>query len=398
MLFLAHRAADVVRLAQREARQAAEDLYYLFLVHNAAVGDGENGLERGVPVAYLLRVLAVFDEARYGVHGAGAVEGYDGRYVLDALGAQAGTDAGHARALELEHALGFARGEHGEGLRVVVRERVHVEVRRVPAHQLGRVFQHGEVPQAEEVHLQQAKFLERGHGVLRDYALVVLCQRDVFVHRPLGYHHAGGVCAGVSGHALQLPGRVDEGVHALVAAVHVAQLLGEVQRLGERHARSKGHLFGHGVALGVAYVQRAARVAHGLAGGHGAEGDYLRHVVAAVLAVDVLNDLAAAAHAEVYVYVRHAHALGVQEALKVEAVLYGVHVGYVQAVADHAAGGAAAPRPDGDALALGIAYEVGDDEEVVHKAHAPDHVQLIVELGPGVPALGAVAAGKACGT
>src|SRR5699024_1286829 len=119
-----------------------------------------------------------------------------------------------------------------------------------------------------------------------------------------------------------------------------------------------------------------ARIAHRLARGHGAEGDYLRDVVVAVLAVDIVYDLAAAAHAEVYVYVGHAHALRIQEALKVEAVFDGVDVGDVQAVADHTARRAAAAGTDGDAAGLGVADEVRDDEEVVDKAHALYHVQL----------------------
>ena len=93
----------------------------------------------------------------------------------------------------------------------------------------------------------------------------------------------------------------------------------------------------------------------------------------------------------------HAHALGVQEALEVEAVLYGVDVGDVQAVADHAARRAAAAGADGDAAGLGVADEVRDDEEVVDKAHALYHVQLILHLRPGVLARGAVAALKALG-
>ena len=309
-------------------------------------------------VAYALGVLAVLDEARYGLHGPRAVEGYDGGDVLYALRAQAGADARHAGALELEDALRPARGEHGEGLRVVVGEAVHVEARRVPAHELRRVLEHGEVAQAEEVHLQEAQLLERGHGVLRDDALVVLREGHVLVDGPLGYDDAGRVHARVAGHALELPRGVYELADARVALVHLAQGLGQLERLGKGHANREGHLLGDGVALGVAHVQRAARVAHGLARGHGAEGDYLRDVVAAVLAVHVLYDLAAAAHAEVYVYIRHAHALGVQKALEVEAVFYWVDVGYIEAVAHDAARRAAAAGAYGYALALRVADEV----------------------------------------
>ena len=52
----------------------------------------------------------------------------------------------------------------------------------------------------------------------------------------------------------------------------------------------------------------------------------------------------------------------------------------MQAVAHDAARRAAAPGADGDALALGVADEVRDDQKIVHKAHLADHVQLVVEL------------------
>ena len=43
MLFLAHGTADHIRLTQGEARQLAENLDHLLLIHDAAVGDGEDG-------------------------------------------------------------------------------------------------------------------------------------------------------------------------------------------------------------------------------------------------------------------------------------------------------------------------------------------------------------------
>ncbi len=103
-------------------------------------------------------------------------------------------------------------------------------------------------------------------------------------------------------------------------------------------------------------------------------------MVVAVEAVDVVDHLAAAVDAEVHVDIGHADALRVQEALEKEAVFDRVDVGDVQAVADDAARGAAAPGSDGDALSLGIADEVRDDQKIIHKAHPADHGQLIVEL------------------
>ena len=79
---------------------------------------------------------------------------------------------------------------------------------------------------------------------------------------------------------------------------------------------------------------------------------------------DVLDDLAAAALAEVDVDVGQRHALGVEEALEDQVVLDRIDVGDAQAVGDEAAGRRAAARPDRDALLARVADEIPDDQEV----------------------------------
>ena len=65
----------------------------------------------------------------------------------------------------------------------------------------------------------------------------------------------------------------------------------------------------------------ARDVAHDGARLHRAEGDDLRDVLAAVLAGDVVDDLAAPPLAEVDVDVGQRHALGVEEPLEDQVVL-----------------------------------------------------------------------------
>ena len=64
-----------------------------------------------------------------------------------------------------------------------------------------------------------------------------------------------------------------------------------------------------------------------------------------------------------------------------QAVPDGVHVGDPQAVGHHGPGPRPAARPHRDAVLLGVADEVGHDEEVIHKAHLPDHAHLIGQAG-----------------
>ena len=144
--------------------------------------------------------------------------------------------------------------------------------------------------------------------------------------------------------------------------------------------RATGDHLGQGVHLAVGHPQHPAHVPDRAPGGHGAEGDDLGHVVLAVLLFHIVNHLLPPAGAEVDVDIGHGHPLRVEEALEVQAVLHGVHVGDVQAVGHHGARRRAPARPHRDAVSLGVADEVGDNEEVVHKAHLADHVHLIVEL------------------
>ena len=144
--------AHHVGLAQGVAAQLLEDADDLLLVDDAAVGDFEDRLQHGVLVLDLVRVLLAGDEPGNGLHGAGAIEGDDSGDILDVLGLQAHAHACHARRLHLEHAGGLAVGEHLEHRRVVVGDGMDVKVGDAAAHQLHRVVQHGQVPQAQEVH------------------------------------------------------------------------------------------------------------------------------------------------------------------------------------------------------------------------------------------------------
>ena len=139
-------------------------------------------------------------------------------------------------------------------------------------------------------------------------------------------------------------------------------------RLVERHVERGRNQLGDLVGVGQRHVERAADVAHRRLRLHRPERDDLRDVLAAVLARDVLDDLAAAALAEVDVDIGQRHALGVEEALEDQVVLERIDVGDAQAVGDEAAGRRAAARADRNALLARVADEVPDDQEVARVA------------------------------
>ena len=109
---------------------------------------------------------------------------------------------------------------------------------------------------------------------------------------------------------------VDHLVDALVALVHLAERRGLLQGFLEGDAERGRDGLGDAVDLAVAVAHDPADVAYGRPGEHGAEGDDLGHVVLAVLAGDVVDDLVTAGILEVDVDVRHGHAVGVEEALE----------------------------------------------------------------------------------
>ena len=118
-------------------------------------------------------------------------------------------------------------------------------------------------------------------------------------------------------------------------------------------------------------------------------------MVAAVLAIDIVDDLAAAVDAEVNIDIGHADALGIQKSLEEQAVFNGVNIGDAQAIGHHAACGAASARADGYLLTLGIADKVRDDEEIIDKAHLLYHGKLIVKLLSDLVSVGGIAFCKA---
>ncbi len=166
--------------------------------------------------------------------------------------------------------------------------------------------------------------------------------------------------------------------HLGVGLVGRLELRRDLERLVELDAQLVGDGLGDAVDLAVAHAQDPADVAQGGPGEHGAEGDDLGHVVRAVLAGDVGDDLVAAAVLEVDVDVGHRHAVGVEEALEGQLVADGVdrrdaqRVGHDRARRRAAAGGR-------DALLAREAGEVGDDQEVARVAHPDDDVELVVE-------------------
>src|SRR5262249_26028956 len=130
----------------------------------------------------------------------------------------------------------------------------------------------------------------------------------------------------------------------------VGQKLRDPVALGERKTEHAAHVLDHGTGLELA------------------EGDDLADVLAPVLALHVLDDLAPPVLAEVDVEVGHRDALRIDEALEQEIEFDRIDVRDLEAVRDERARAGSAARADRDLVPLGPADEVRDDQEVAGEA------------------------------
>ena len=322
------------------------DLHVLLLVDADRVRLARDRLEARVGVRDLLAAVLARGVHRDVAHRPRPVERDEGDEVLELGRLHRAERLAHARRLELEDAGRVPAREHRVRLRVVERERSDVDA----ADELDRLVDDVEVPQAEEVHLQQAELDDVVHADLRDHLLVgaLLLQRDDLDERLRADHDAGRVDRVRARQPLERPREVDDLLRDRVGVDRLAQLGAGLERRLERLARAFRHELRDAVDDAVGNVEHAARVANGRARGHRREGDDLRDAVAPVLLGDVVDDAIAARDREVDVHVRQVLARRVQEALEEEAVAHRVDVRDLEAVRGERAGSRAAPGPDAD--------------------------------------------------
>ena len=390
---LAHRLAQQVGFAEREAGDHVRDAHHLFLIRDDAVGVGQNRLELRQLVLHLGLALLARDVV---VHHAAAqrtrpVQRVQRDQIVEALRLRLAQDVAHAAALELEDAVGLPVLKDLIRLLVVERHAIDVELLAGGALDLlDRVVDERQRAEAQEVHLQEADALDLLHRPLRDdFVARALVERRVLGDRLRRDDDAGRVHRRVAGHALEPPRDAQQLLDLRVVLLHLPQRLALLERLVQRHVERRRNLLRHLVDVGERHLEHAAHVPHHGLRLHRPERDDLRHVLAAVLPGDVLDDLAAPPLAEVDVDIGQRDALGVEEALEDEVEVDRVDVGDAQAVRHQAAGRRPAAGPHRDALLARVADEVPDDQEVPRVLHLLDHVELVRQpplvLVDGVP-------------
>ena len=320
LVLLAHGAAQDIGLAETVAGEIARDLLDLFLIGDDAVGRAQDRLELrmqviGALVAELAR--AIGRDIR---HRSRPVERDQHDQVFEAVGTHVDQRAPHALTFHLEHADRFAARQHFVGLGVVERHAGKIDVDAAPPHELDGEIEHGERLEAEKIELHQPGRLDPFHVELRHrhQRFRIAIERHQLGQRPLADDDAGGVGRGMAVQAFELLRDVEgaPGDRIAIALGLQARLVLDRALERDRVGRILRHELAQLVDLAVGHLQHAADVAQHAARLQGAEGDDLRHPVAAIAFLHVADDFVAPVLAEVDVEVRHRDAFGIEEALE----------------------------------------------------------------------------------
>ena len=190
LLLLRHGPPNQIGPAVAVARQIPDDLHHLFLINQASVCYIQNVSQFRRDILNLFRIFLVFNITGDRIHRTRTVQGNACHNVLEASGPECLHEGGHSTAFQLEHTVCLPVRDHPVHLRIIVGEFRQIDgFPVILPDQLQRIPDHRQVPEAQEVHLQQTQLLDGGHVKLCGNTLVRGVQRDVFHHRFPGDHH-----------------------------------------------------------------------------------------------------------------------------------------------------------------------------------------------------------------
>ena len=202
--------------------------------------------------------------------------------------------------------------------------------------------------------------------------------------RLVGHDDGRGMNRGVTGHSLQLAGRIKQLLDVVLALVQIAQLgrielvaLGQHFLDRDRLAGDRGDHLGDAVHFGQRDIHRPADIAHGGTRLHAAEGDDLRHLLRAELIHRIADQLFTLVVREVEVKIGHGDAARIEEALEDELVTQRIQVGDADRIGDDRAGARPAHVVP-DVPLPGVTRQIPDDQIVNVETHLVDDLQLVL--------------------
>src|SRR5215213_11257574 len=166
-VLLAYGLSQRVGLARSKSPKGLGDLHQLLLVGGDAVGRLQDRPETLVEVLDALWVVLAALEVGDVVHRARSVKRVQRDEVIEAVGPDLLEHRLHPARLELEDPESISPGKELQSRLVVERNRTYVRLfAATTADGFEGLFDHVEVPQAEEIYLEQSQRLYIGHGML----------------------------------------------------------------------------------------------------------------------------------------------------------------------------------------------------------------------------------------
>jgi hypothetical protein len=235
-----------------------------------------------------------------------------------------------------------------------------------------------EVLDAEEVHLEQADFLDLVHGELRSNRFVarVAIKRAILRQVLVGDDDARGVRSRVAHATFHRDGCFHQLTNLRIRFDSRAQIGALFEGFLEIRFRPIGDELRNLIHNRERNAQHATNVAHRELGLDRAEGDDLRNAILAVLLAHVFDHFAATFEAEVHVDVGHRETIGVQESLEQQPVLQRTQLCDPERIRDDRTRRRTAAGTDGNALTARVRNEIRDDQEVRIEAHLVDDAEL----------------------
>ena len=136
------------------------------------------------------------------------------------------------------------------------------------------------------------------------------------------------------------------------------------------------HHLGQAVTFGIRHLQHARNIAHRRSSCHLTKGDDITDVVMTILICAIFYYLIAPRILDVNIDIGHANAIGVEEALKEQAVLERVKISNVECIGNDRPCGTTPAWPKDNPLALAPVDEILHDKEIPLIPHACHDTQL----------------------
>ena len=244
-----------------------------------------------------------------------------------------------------------------------------------------RVFDHGQRFQPQEIHFQQAKIVERSHGILADHVVAfdVVTKRDVIRQIAICDHHACSVHARVARQTFEDFGMIEKLTGCGFSGDRSFQFRILFNGCIERDVQLIWNHLCYAIGVAIAPPHHSPDVPHHAFRLEFAKSNDLCDAAFAILLPNIFENFAAARFAKIDIDIWRRNAVRIQKSLEDQAELQRIDIRNSENVGDHRACSRAAPGPHRNAPLLREMDEVPNDEQITDESSLLQNAQLIIE-------------------